>query len=347
MSDAPALMERLGLRIPLLMAPMAGACPPALAAAVSRAGGLGACGTVGMDAEGILSWAHEARRLGGRFQLNTWIPEKEPEADPDVVAAQVAFLAGHGPAPDATAPFRGDFREQCDAMIKARPVAISSIMGLFPAELAERARSAGIAVMATVTTPAEARAARDAGAEIVVAQGAEAGGHRGAFDQATAESRAVGGLSLIPAVADAVDVPVVAAGGIADGRTAAAAMLLGASGVMVGTALLRAPEAETMPGWAEAIASAAPEDARLTRVFTGRAGRALSIGVARGAEAGPPPAPFPVQGRLTAAMRAEARRTGEAHGNACWAGQSAALARAEPAERIARRIWEEARALLP
>jgi len=176
----------------------------------------------------------------------------------------------------------------------------------------------------------------------------EAGGHRGAFEASKAEARMVGLFSLLPAVADAVRIPVVATGGIADGRGVAAALILGASAVQIGTALLRCPEAKIAPAWADAIGRAAPEATVLTRAFSGRAGRSLATAYAQTAAepAVPRPAPYPVQRGLTAAMREAAQKENDIDRMQAWAGQSAGLARAEPAGDVVRRIWAEAQALL-
>jgi nitronate monooxygenase len=183
---------------------------------------------------------------------------------------------------------------------------------------------------------------------VLVAQGAEAGGHRGAFEAAEAERRMVGLFSLLPAVVDAVRVPVVATGGIADARGAAAALVLGASAVQVGTAFLRCPEAGIHPAWAEALGRTAPEDTMVTRAFSGRAGRGIATAYARAAavEGAPAPAPYPVQRGLTAAMRTEAQKVGDLERMQAWAGQSAALGGGRSAGELLRSLWEETEALL-
>jgi nitronate monooxygenase len=181
---------------------------------------------------------------------------------------------------------------------------------------------------------------------VVVAQGAEAGGHRGAFDPALAERQLIGLFALLPAVVDAVRVPVVATGGIADARGIAAALMLGASAVQIGTGFLRCPEAGINPLWAEALSRTAPEDTMVTRAFSGRAGRSIATRYARAAAEAPAPAPYPVQRGLTAAMREAAQKDETVDRMQAWAGQAAALAQAEPAAALVQRLWHEAKGLI-
>ena len=351
LARSQAFCERFGLAVPVTLAPMAGACPPGLSAAVIGAGGMGACGALLLSPAEIQAWADAVRRHGaGPFQINLWVPDPLPERDTGRESAMRAFLARWGPeVAAAEAEARPvPFDAQCEALLGARPAVASSIMGVFPPAFVGRLKQAGIAWWATATTVAEARAAEAAGADVVVVQGAEAGGHRGCFVAADAEAGAVGLFALLPAVADAVRVPVVAAGGMADGRMAAAALLLGASAVQPGTAFLRCPETGIAPAWADALAGAAPEDTSLTRAFSGRAGRSLATAFVRAAaEPGAPAAaPYPVQRSLTRAMREAAVRTGDVGRMQAWAGQSARLARAEPAAAVVRRIADGLREAL-
>ncbi len=348
---AEAFCSRFALRVPILLAPMAGASAPSLSIAVANAGGLGACGVLLMQPSEIAAWAGEVRaNSNGAFQLNIWIPDPAPERNPVHEAKVRTFLEGWGPAVPAEAGDAAppDFAAQCEAMLEAGPAIVSSTMGLFPPAFVDRLKAKGISWFATVSTVAEARAAEAAGADALIAQGAEAGGHRGAFDAGEAERQQVGLFALLPAMVDAVSVPVVATGGIADPRGVAAALALGASAVQIGTGFLRSPEAKIHPAWADALANAAPEDTMVSRVFSGRAGRSLATAYARAATSpdAPRPAPYPVQRGLTAAMRAASHKEGDVQRMQAWAGQSAGLARAEPAAEIVRHLWEGARALL-
>jgi nitronate monooxygenase len=339
------------LRVPILLAPMAGACPPSLSIAVGKAGGLGACGALLMSPAAIKSWASEVRAgSNGAFQINLWIPGPAPLRDVAAEDAIRAFLGHWGPdvareAGDGTPP---DFAAQCDALLDAGPAIISSIMGIYPPTFVEKMKARGVKWFATATTVTEAKSAEEAGADAIIAQGMEAGGHRGAFDAAEAESRQVGLFSLVPAVVDAVKIPVVASGGVADARGVAAALILGASAVQVGTGFLRCPEAKAPPAWADAIGESLPEQTLLTRAFSGRPGRSVATAYARAAAArdAPPPAPYPVQRGLTQAMREAANKANDIDRMQAWAGQSAKLARAAPAAEVIGDLWDGAQRLL-
>ena len=312
---------------------------------------MGGFGALLTSPAGIAEWVATFRaRSNGALQINLWIPDPVPARDLILEARQREFLSVWGPpvlaeAADAVSP---DFEAQCAALLEVGPSVVSSIMGVYPPAFVAKLKAHGIAWFACVTSLSEAIAAEAAGADAIVAQGAEAGGHRGAFVASEAELHAVGLFALLPRLADHLTIPIIATGGIADGRGVAAALLLGASAVQIGTGFLRSPEAQIAPAWANALAEIEPEGTVLTRAFSGRAGRAIAGAYVRAAAEphAPPSAPYPIQRGLTGPMRAAAMAAGDIDRMQAWAGQSAALARSEPAEQIVRQIWRDARELV-
>lgn len=339
-----AFCNRFDLQVPILLAPMAGACPPSLSSAVAKAGGMGSCGALLMKPQEILSWASDVRaNSNGAFQLNLWIPDPPPVRDAGHEARVRSFLGQWGPevAPEAADIPLPDFDAQCEAFLKVGPPIVSSIMGIYPPAFVVELKRRGISWFATASTVAEAKAAEAAGADVIIAQGMEAGGHRGAFDPSMAERRLVGLFALLPTVVDAVRVPVVATGGIADARGVAAALALGASAAQIGTAFLRCPEAKLPPAWADALGRTAPEDTMVTRAFSGRPGRSIAteyVLAAAGPDA-PIPAPYPVQRALTAQMRSAAVAAGDVQRMQVWGGQASSLAKAVPAADVVKEVW--------
>lgn len=353
--------ERYRLRVPILQAPMAGACPPELAIAVAEAGGMGAAGVLLDSPERIAEWVTRFRAAtSGPFQLNLWIPDAPP-ADPSAAEAGAdqarQFLSRFG-EPGPPGPPGPRFDEQCEAILAAAPPVVSSIMGLYPPEFVGQLADRGIAWFACATTLDEALAAQEAGADAIVAQGMEAGGHRGTFDPDAAERTSVGLFALLPRLADQLRVPIVATGGVGDGRGVAAALALGASAVQVGTALLRCPETAISKRWSSSLDGLAPESTVTTRAYSGRLGRAAPTPfvTAWSEPDAPRPARYPTQRQLVTQWRrglppddepGRGRRAGAGLDRANhWAGQSAALAREEPAGKVVARIWREATSLL-
>ena len=191
---------RSGLRIPILLAPMAGACPPGLSIAVANAGGMGAMGTLISTREKIRGWVEEFRsHSSGPFQLNTWVPDPPPPRNHEAEEKIRGFLERWGPSVPASAgdAMPPDFNSQCETFLELAPTAVSSIMGIFPRDFIRELKKRGIAWFATATTLREARIVAEAGADAIIAQGFEAGGHRGSFDAAAAEREGVGLVALV------------------------------------------------------------------------------------------------------------------------------------------------------
>lgn len=328
---------------------MAGSSPPELAIAVAEAGGMGGAGVLRDSPAGIAEWARQFRAASsGAFQLNIWTPD---DAAGDAVALQQwaeqarEFLGRFGTPGEGAGARPPDHGEQLEAMLEVQPAVISSIMGLLDEDYVRRLHDRGIAWFACATTLSEALAAEAAGADAIVAQGMEAGGHRGAFDQ-EGERTDVGLFAMLPWFADHLRVPIVAAGGVGDGRGVAAALALGASAVQVGTALLRSPEIGIDEGWSSSLDGLAPEATVLTRAYSGRLARSAPTPyLAAWTEPGAPrPAPYPDQLRLVGQWRAAGPNGVDAVNH--WAGQSAALATGDPAGEVVARMWREATELL-
>jgi nitronate monooxygenase len=229
---------------------------------------------------------------------------------------------------------------------EVRPKVVSFHFGLPADALLARVKATGARILCSATTVREARFLADRGVDAIIAQGAEAGGHRGMFLAEDGASQ-VGTMALVPQVVDAVDLPVIAAGGIADGRGIAAAFALGASGVQMGTAFLQTPEAETSELYREALRSARDEDTLLTNVFSGRPARGLKNRFIEAVGPMSPDAPaFPLAGGLVGPLRSQAEGSGSRDFSSIWAGQGAPLGRAMPAGELTLKLAEDALACL-
>jgi len=334
------------LELPIVQAPMGGGpSTPALAAAVSEAGGLGFLAAGYRSPAAVRDDISEVRRLTERpFGINLFVPGPA-HADREALEAYASALGGEAERygvelGDAVHDDDG-WDEKLELLADERVPVVSVTFGCPPGPAVEALHDAGCALWVTVTTPAEAAAAQAAGADVLVVQGVEAGGHRGSFDEAAPGD--VGLLALLQLVHSATDLPLVATGGIATGRGVAAVLAAGAAAAQLGTAFMLTPEAGTSTAHRDALGGAGPT--ALTRAFTGRSARGLENRFMREHEADAPPG-YPEVHHLTAPVRAAARERGDAEGFHLWAGQAHPLAAALPAGELVRRLADEAREAL-
>ncbi len=331
------LTELFGIDVPIVLGPFGGLSSVPLAAAVSDGGGLGSFGLYGYPPDRIHDTIRQLREATDRpIAVNLWWPrgdEVEP-ADVDlapVLDAMAPLFAAAGVAlPEVPATFLPSLTAQLDAVFAARPDVLSVVFGSPDAATVARAREHGIRLVGTATSVAEAVVLDTAGVDAVVATGMEAGGHRVSFLRDPATSL-VGTFALVPQVVDAVSVPVIAAGGIADRRGVAAAFALGAAGVQVGTAFLGTRQSAASAAHRAALAAASDTDTVLTRAMSGRLARGIPNHAVREIEAAGAIAPFPAQNWLTGVFRAAAAVAGEGELLSLWAGQAAGLARLDDA----------------
>jgi nitronate monooxygenase len=336
------------LPLPIVQAPMAGGpSTPELAIAVCEAGGLGFVAAGYKRADAVRDEIAAVRAgTSAPFGVNLFVPSAEP-ADPDGLRD---YLRRLGPEAERQGAELGeprfeddDWEAKLEVMYEERPAVVSFTFGCPDAPVVNRLHGVGVAVWVTVTNVTEALMAREAGADGLVVQGTEAGGHRGGFFDDGADEGGIGLLALLRTVADATPLPLVATGGIADGAAVAAVLCAGASAAQVGTALMLAPEAGTAEAQRVLLGERRPT--RVTRAFTGRPGRGIvNRFMAEHGEAAP--VAYPEIHHVTSALRAAARRRGDAEAFNLWAGQAHELVEARPAGEIVRAMATEARAVL-
>jgi nitronate monooxygenase len=334
------------LEHPIVQAPMGGGpSTPALAGAVSEAGGLGFLGAGYRSPAAVREEIGQLRRLTERpFGINLFVPGPA-RADRGAVAAYASTLKGEAEryGVELGEPVHDDdnWDDKLALFAEEAVPVVSVTFGLPPGAAVEALHDAGCALWITVTTVAEAAAAQEAGADALVVQGVEAGGHRGSFDEAAPGQ--VGLLALLQLVRSVTDLPLVATGGIATGRGIAAVLAAGAAAAQLGTAFMLTPEAGTSPAHREALRGAGPT--ALTRAFTGRSARGIENRFMREHEADAPLG-YPEVHHLTAHVRAAARERDDAEGFHVWAGQAHPLAVELPAAELVSRLAEEAREAL-
>ena len=343
------LLDLVGIELPIIQAPMAGANGSAMTIAVSAAGGLGSLPCAMLDAATVRTEIevirqHTTKPLNVNFFCHT-PPTPDPELDAQWTERLAPFYHELGLDPSASAPAvnRAPFDDAtCELVEELAPKVVSFHFGLPSATLMSRVKAAGCVVLSSATTVEEARWLEDRGCDAIVAQGYEAGGHRGMFltDEIATQ---LGTLALVPQVVDAVTVPVIAAGGIADGRGIAAAFALGAAGVQVGTAYLFTPESLVTDLHRARLRDSRDDETALTNLFSGRPARSLVNRLMR--EVGPishrAPA-FPTAGRALAPLKAKAEAAGVTDFSSLWAGQASPLGREVGAGELTRQLAADA-----
>ena len=346
------LLASLGIDLPIIQAPMAGVSSPAMAAAVSNAGALGSIGVGATDAEGARRMIAEVRSRSTRSLNVNVFCHQPPQADARLEATWLEHLRprfekfGARPPERLREIYRSFLEDDAmlAALVAAQPRVVSFHFGLPSAERLRALREAGIVLIASATSAIEGRAAASAGVHAVVAQGYEAGGHRGAFDP-DAQDDCLGTIALTRLLVRELDVPVIAAGGIMDGAGIATMLRLGAAAAQLGTAFIACTESEADAGYRAALASDAANHTVMTRVISGRPARCLANAFTRlGASVahGQIPA-YPIAYDAGKALNTAARAAGETGFGAQWAGQGAPRARALPAAEIIAALADELR----
>ena len=348
------LMRRLRLTHPIIQAPMAGgATTVGLVAAVCEAGALGFIGAAYLTPPQIIEVSRELRARTSRpFGINLFAPLPAPDEprDPGPALERLApFHAELGlPPPTVPALAGNPFSDQLAAALESGASVFSFTFGILPASAIEAIKARGMFLIGTATTVEEAKQLEAAGVDAVVAQGSEAGAHRGTF-AADFAAAMVGTMALVPQVADAVTVPVIASGGIMDGRGIAAALALGASAVQMGTAFLTCDEAGVPEAHKEAILKAREHETRLTRAFSGRPARGIVNRFMTEVDRADAPEailPYPLQNALTRPVRNAAAKQGRGEYLSLWAGQGVRLARRQAAADLIARLAEETEAVV-
>jgi nitronate monooxygenase len=336
------MLDRLGLDLPIIQAPMAGVSTPALAAAVSEAGALGSISVGATDAAGARKTMLELRsRTQRSFNVNVFVhqaAQRRPERESAWLAALApTFQRFNAEPPSALNVIYTSFAEDDEllrVLVELRPAVVSFHFGLPEAARVNALKQVGCLLLATVTNLDEAEAAGKSGIDAVVAQGWEAGGHRGIFDPEATDDR-LGTFSLTRLLAERSRLPVIAAGGIMDGQGIGAALKLGAAAAQLGTAFIACPESSADEGYRAALFSPAAQHTTMTRAISGRPARCLTNAFTRlGDEVGLSPPDYPIAYHAGKALNAAAKASGESGYGAQWAGQGAPLARALPAAEL-------------
>ena len=346
------LLDLLGIEHPIIQAPMASATNPVIVASVSNAGGLGSFGAAGTPP---LKLRETIRAIRGRtnrpFNINLFAAHTEDfdrDARPggrlgrQLEAYHAEFGLGAVPVPG---PMFGPFDDQLDVLIEEKVPVISFHFGA-DATAVEKAHAAGAKVLCSATTVDEAKMLEQAGVDAVIAQGGEAGGHRGTFS-IDYEKALIGTMALVPQIVDAVKVPVIAAGGVMDARGIVACLALGACAVQMGTAFLGCPEMSVLDAWRTSLQNASAEDTKVTTAVSGRPARAIRNRYIEELEAlGEAMLPYPAQYSLSRDLRKSAADRNDPGFMSMWAGQGVGLTRNQPVEEFMRDLVDSSHSLI-
>ena len=344
---ANSLLQRLNLQNPIILAPLAGGpSTPELAAAVSNAGGLGSLGLEYLTLDQIRQTIKRSRELtNGPINANLFAPTPRPSAHLDPRAAMSKVAEAHKElgiaAPEPPKLSADNFEDKFAVVLESRPKVFSFTFGMMPDTVMRKLKAANIFVIGTATTIAEAIQLEHSGVDAIIAQGAEAGGHRGTF-AGPFESSMVPTLQLVRQIAQKSKLPIIASGGIMDGREINLALNAGASAVQLGTVFLATPEAGTSKPYRQALLNAREDTTVITRAFSGRPARGLANRFSRAlAEKPESILPFPLQNTLTRLMRAAAAEKGTSEYLSLWAGTGVSRIRELPAAEIVRQLVEQ------
>lgn len=346
------ILDLLSIEHPIIQAPMAGASNPELVAAVCQAGGLGSFGAASTPPERLRTTVQAIRqRTDKAFNINLFSAHTEvfdkntrPGAKLTEKLNTYHTELGLGAVPDP-APMFGPAEAQLDVLIEQQVPVISFHFGADPAAVA-KAKTAGAIILCSATTVAEAKVLEQAGVDAIIAQGGEAGGHRGTF-ATDYRNGLIGTLALVPQIVDAVKVPVIAAGGIMDARGLVACLALGASAVQMGTAFLGCPEAPIPDVWRESLINAEADTTTVTEALSGKPARGLRNRYISEVEAlNEPLLPYPAQYSISRELRKAATERGDSRFIAMWSGQGVGLIKQQPAAELVNRLVSEAQELI-
>lgn len=349
------LLKMLNIQHPIIQAPMALADSPALVAAISNQGGLGSLGAALFTPEQIRVKIQKIRKLTDKpFNINLFAPTNQATYSPDQIKQAIVALnyfrkkLGMPELDNIEIKPSASFEEKLAVILEEQVPIFSFTFGVLSAEMINQIHSQDITIIGTATTVREAKLLEKNGVDAIVAQGYEAGGHRGTDLKITSiEDALIGTMALVPQIVDAVKIPVIASGGIMDGRGIVASIALGASGVQMGTAFLTCPESSIHPEHRKRLVSSSDESTQLTNVFTGRRARSLKNEFLHETKLrNIPILDFPAQSEIVKDIREEAKKQNNSDYMSLWAGQASALCRNKSASELFNELIEETNILL-